>query len=99
MQADLLKSLVALTDEKDTDARDQGLKTLGILLGRLGAAMLAKYTEGVIPQKKTKIEEAAATVVPSKYDQSRQKETKKEAPKKKIAAKAPNSTLQSQSAQ
>ncbi len=59
MKTDLLKSLVALTEEKDTDARDQGLKTLGILLGRLGPSMLVKYTDGVIPQKKAKIEEAA----------------------------------------
>ena len=39
----------------------------------MGEQTIAKYTDGVIPQKKTKIEEAAATVKPSKYDKSQKK--------------------------
>ena len=63
-----------MTEEKDTETRDQGLKTLGVLLGRLGDDMLHKHTDGVISQKKTKIEEGAATVKPSKYDLPQKKE-------------------------
>ena len=73
IQAELLPAVQSLTDDKDNDIREQGLKTFGILLGRLGEQTLAKYTDGVISQKKTKIEEAAATVKPSKYDKSQKK--------------------------
>lgn len=37
-----------MTEEKDTETRDQGLKTLGVLLGRLGEEMLRKHTDGII---------------------------------------------------
>lgn len=83
IQAELLPAVQGLTDEKDSDIREQGLKTFGILLGRLGEQTIAKYTDGVIPQKKTKIEEAAATVKPSKYDKSQKKAVAAEAAAKK----------------
>jgi hypothetical protein len=42
---------------------------LGVLCGRLGTKTLEKYTgDSVAPKLKAKIEEAAATVKPSKYD-------------------------------
>ena len=83
IQAELLPAVQGLTDEKDSDIREQGLKTFGILLGRLGEQTIAKYTDGVIPQKKSKIEEAAATVKPSKYDKSQKKAVAAEAAAKK----------------
>lgn len=59
-------------------------------MGRLGEQALAKHTDGVIPQKKTKIEEAAATVKPSKYDKSQKKAAAAAAAaKKKPEAKKP----------
>lgn len=51
-----------------------------------------KYTDSMIPQKKAKIEEAAATVKPSKYDKSAKKaaaEAAAKANKKPVAAKKP----------
>lgn len=50
-----------------------------------------KYTDGMIPQKKSKIEEAAATIKPSKYDKSAKKAAEAAAPAKKkpIAAAKP----------
>lgn len=44
----MLGCLVSMTEEKDTETRDQGLKTLGVLLGRLGEDFLHKHTDGVI---------------------------------------------------
>lgn len=46
------------------------MRLLGTLQGRLGEQVLSKYTEGLIPQKKAKVEETAKEVKPSKYDKS-----------------------------
>lgn len=59
-----------VTEEKDASARDAGLRLAGILLGRLGDQAMEKYLNGMIPQKKSKVDEAKDTVKPSKYDKS-----------------------------
>jgi len=41
------------------------------LHGRLGAENLEKYISNMIPAKKKKLEEAAAKVEPSIYDESK----------------------------
>ena len=41
---------------------------LGILKGRLGDSAMPKALEQLVPQKIAKINEAAKTVQPSKYD-------------------------------
>ena len=46
---------------------------MGVLQGRLGHGVVQKYTDVMIPQKKAKVEESAATVKPSKYDKSAKK--------------------------
>ena len=63
---------------------------MGVLQGRLGQPAVMKYTDGMIPQKKAKIEEAAATVKPSKYDKSAKKAAAEAAAKanKKPVAKS-----------
>lgn len=62
-----------VVDDKDPDAREAGLKCIGALKGRLPEGSLSKYLDGIIPQKMTKIDEAAAQIKPSKYDKSERK--------------------------
>lgn len=79
----LVPLCMKVTEEKDASVRDQGLRLVGILLGRLGEQTMEKYLSSMIPQKRTKVDEAKAEVKPSKYDKSKRKE---EAAKKKAEA-------------
>jgi hypothetical protein len=72
-----LAAASTLTDDKDPGVREDALVLLGLLKGRLGDAAVAKIFDGLMPIKKAKIEEACATVKPSKYDTSERKEAKK----------------------
>lgn len=38
-----------VTEEKDASVRDQGLRLVGILLGRLGDQTMEKYISSMIP--------------------------------------------------
>jgi hypothetical protein len=61
---------------------------LGILKGRLGDSAMPKAMEQLVPQKIAKINEAAKTVQPSKYDKPEPKV--QVAPAQKPTAKAGN---------
>jgi hypothetical protein len=50
---------------------------VGLLKGRLGEAAVASVLEGMIPIKKVKVDDACATVKPSKYDVSERNVAKK----------------------
>ena len=64
IQSEVQPLLVALTDSFDTETKEQSCKTLGVLCQRLGTVDKLD-----LPQpKKSKVEEAALTVKPSKYD-------------------------------
>jgi len=66
---------------------------LGILKGRLGDSAMPKALEQLVPQKIAKINEAAKTVQPSKYDKPEPKvqapPVQKPAPKGGNPAKKP----------
>ena len=76
--------IMKMLEEKDPNCRDQALKVLGVMVGRLGESALQKQLDGMIPQKLSKVNEAKDTVKPSKYDKSKRKEEAKA----KAAAKA-----------
>ena len=76
--------VMKMLDEKDANCRDQALKVLGVMVGRLGESALQKQLDGMIPQKMSKVNEAKDSVKPSKYDKSKRKEEAKA----KAAAKA-----------
>ena len=76
--------VMKMLEEKDANCRDQALKVLGVMVGRLGESALQKQLDGMIPQKMSKVNEAKDTVKPSKYDKSKRKEEAKA----KAAAKA-----------
>ena len=80
IEAELMPAMVKAMDDKDGTVRDTALHCMGILQGRLGAAVMDKYLKGVNPQKMGKIEEAAKEIKPSKFD--RPENWKPPAPKK-----------------
>ena len=86
LEGQILPVCFDVSEEKDNDVREQGLRLLGVLQGRLGEGKLSPYTEKLIPQKKAKVEETAKEVKPSKYDKSAKKAAAAEAAKKKAAA-------------
>ena len=72
--------MVKALDDKDAGVRELALHCMGILKGRYSEATIAKYLKDIIPQKMTKIDEAAKEIQPSKYD--RPENWKPPAPKK-----------------
>ncbi len=70
IQRDLLSAAALVANDKDTAIRDDGLKLVGLLKGRLGEAAVSSVVENMIPLKKAKVDEACASVKPSQYDVS-----------------------------
>lgn len=72
-----------LSEDKEGEVRDAALNTLGIFKGRLGESTMSKYLSNLNPQKLDKVNSAASTIQPSKYDRPEKKEpTKAAAPPK-----------------
>ena len=69
-----------IIDDKDAQVRETALHCMGILKGRYGESIAAKYLDKVNQQKMEKINEAAKEIKPSKYD--RPENYKPPAPKK-----------------
>jgi hypothetical protein len=63
-----LPAILKVVEDKDGTVRDNALHCMGILKGRLGDSVIDKYSKNLNPQKKTKLDEAALEVKPSKYD-------------------------------
>ena len=91
----LLPLVMNVTEEKDATVRDEGLKLVGYLYGRLGDQVMEKHLSSMIPQKKQKVDEAKAEVKPSKYDKSKRKE---EAAKKKAEAEKKKAAMEEKKA-
>ena len=66
-----------MSDDPDGDVRNAALSVLGIFKGRLGEGAMSNYLKDMNAQKVAKVNDAAATVKPSKYDKPDQKEEKK----------------------
>ena len=75
-----MSAMVKAIEDKDGTVRETALHCMGILKGRLGESVAAKYLTNVNPQKMEKINEAFKEVKASKYD--RPENYKPPAPKK-----------------
>lgn len=49
ISSELLECVNSVVDDKDTEVRDQALKLMGVLQGRLGQPAVDKYTSAMIP--------------------------------------------------
>jgi len=67
---DLLPQVMKVCEEKDANTRETAMHLVGILLARLGDEAMGKFLDGMIAQKRTKVDEAKATYKPTKYDKS-----------------------------
>ena len=86
VSSDFLSALIKLSDDPDAETRAAGLQVIGIFKGRLGEAAMSNYLKDMIPQKLAKVNEAAKTVQPSKYDKPEVKQVET-APKGQLAKK------------
>jgi hypothetical protein len=80
IERDLMPVMVKAIEDKDGAVREAALHCMGILKGRYGESVAAKYLDKVNQQKLEKINEASKEVKPSKYD--RPENYKPPAPKK-----------------
>lgn len=74
VSAEYLTALIKLSEDPDVDTRTAALQVIGIFKGRLGEAAMSNYLKDMIPQKLDKVNAAAKTVQPSKYDKPEVKE-------------------------
>lgn len=49
MSESLVPICMKVTEEKDQGVREQGLRLVGVLVGRLGDQNMEKYLSGMIP--------------------------------------------------